>query len=378
MGYKTKKRRIKKKKQSGTKLALCSARFDLMAKYLYVKAKDNDFRTHFYRNLYHDNINVFNGCYEPPDPHLQNQTSPKRCIEDFIEVFDQLILDIPRKGFDPRYPIPMNGNIPLNGAHRLSICVYFNIKPMTLMKSQVASHYDYNFFKNMNPIFKDEMALQYIKQNKNIRSMIIFPNSDPSKFNRVIDIIRTYGNIYYHKSVDLTENGLQNIIKECYRNEGWIGGLFPQTTCGKAELCRGKNATTIILIDMKDIHLCIELKEKCRAIFGLNKHSLHMSDFQEDTFRIGSALLNCNSIDFLNHGTNNVSPNTKQLLDTYFKKVKAEAEQFCLTSSLILEMFGKRKAKDIDYLHRENKCINEANIGVHDKHWSKGGFLCDR
>ena len=96
-----------------------------------------------------------------------------------------------------------------------------------------------------------------------------------------------------------------------------------------------------------------------------------MSDFTEDTFRICSSLLNENSIHFLNNGTNNISEKTKELLKKYFKKIEENNEDYCLTSSLIMEMYGLRQAKDIDYLHKDNKILKLDKTDVHDDNWLK-------
>ena len=365
MEHKIKNRR---KKNKSLNIKLCSERFDLMAKHLYIKSKHLNYDTDYYKGLYHNNIEVFNGCKEPPDITMKRQSKPKNCIEDFINVFDNLINTIP-KGYNAKYPIPMNRNIPINGAHRLAICEYFKVKPMIKQIPIQTDIYDYKFFKNMKSIYSDEMALQYIHKNENIRCMILFPCCD-DKLSVIENIISDYGNIYYKKSINLNDNGLDNLIKECYRNESWIGGLFPTTTCGKSDLCKGINQTTILLIDMNDTNKLIELKTRCRSIFNLGKNSLHISDYTDDTFRISSSLLNKNSVDFLNKGTNNLSSTTKKLLQTYFERVKND-DEFCLTSSLTLEMYGKRRANDIDYLHRTNRNINEYKIGVHDNEWLK-------
>jgi len=111
------------------------------------------------------------------------------------------------------------------------------------------------------------------------------------------------------------------------------------------------------------------MKEKCREIYKLGKHSLHVSDYISDTRRISCSLLNENSINFLNKGTNNISPQTKTLLENYFKEVDEKNENFCLTSSLIMEMYGLRQAKDIDYLHKDDKIINLENTSVHNGKW---------
>ena len=59
----------------------------------------------------------------------------------------------------------------------------------------------------------------------------------------------------------------------------------------------------------------------------------------------------------------------KNLLANYFKEVGENNEDFCLTSSLIMEMYGLRQAKDIDYLHKNNKILNLKNTGIHDCKW---------
>ena len=61
--------------------------------------------------------------------------------------------------------------------------------------------------------------------------------------------------------------------------------------------------------------------------------------------------------------------NTKLLLNKFFNEVKLNKEDFCLTSSLIMEMYGLRQAKDIDYLHENNYNINTNNIGLHSGIW---------
>ena len=57
-----------------------------------------------------------------------------------------------------------------------------------------------------------------------------------------------------------------------------------------------------------------------RSVFNIGKHSLHMSDYTKDTFRISSVLLNKNSIDYLNNDSKDISDNTKNLLIKYMIK----------------------------------------------------------
>jgi len=349
-------------------------RFDLMAKLLYIKAKFKNINTDFFKKLYESHLITFNNCYE--------DNGKKNKIDDFLKSFDILIETIVTNGYDEKYPIPIYNKNIINGAHRLMISYFYNIKPSIYeTKINENTEYNYIFFLNrkqypsLDRIYADAMALEYIRHNSNIRVMILHPVAyNPEKIIHLFNIIKQYGYIYYEKRVGLFSIGVNNMIKELYRGEEWNGGMFPSNNyknCGKTIRCISAHnyPTTIILIDMKDTTKCIELKEKCRSIFGIGKHSLHMSDFVEDTFRISASLLNENSIDFLNRGTNNFSNKSKSLLLNYFGNVVNEKEDYCLTSSIILEMYGLREAKDIDYLHKEDKKIDMINISLHDGKW---------
>ena len=353
------------------------SRFDLMAKYLYIKAKDKQLNTEFFKKLYHNHLITFNNCKELPDTSRGENNISKSDIEDFYKNFDKLIKSLQDNGFDEKYPISLgSNNIIINGAHRLMICYYYNINPTFKRFNEFGnSDYNYSFFLNRKPnpplkqIFADTMALEYIKHNPNMRCMVIYPVAyNINKIRQIFDIIDHYGYIYYHKEINLNKNGVNNLIKEAYRGEDWIGGLFPRgfSPGGKAQRCIADGLTMYISIYMNDLSKCVELKDKCRVIFGLGKHSLHVSDYPRDTFRISASLLNKNSIDFLNKGTNDITPHTKRLLSNYFKEIGEKNENFCLTSSLIMEMYGLRQAKDIDYLHKDNKILKLEKINIYD------------
>ena len=74
------------------------ARFDLMAKYLYIKYR----HINFYKKLYHKHLITFNNCWEHP--------GDKTCINDFFNEYDKLIDNIKNNGYDDNFPIPIGNN----------------------------------------------------------------------------------------------------------------------------------------------------------------------------------------------------------------------------------------------------------------------------
>jgi hypothetical protein len=355
---------------------LKSCRFDLMAKYLYVKSKDKKFETKFFKNLYVNHMLSFNNCYEKSNMYSLNNKKNK--CEDFIINFDKLINNIKNNGFSKNKPIPVGENdIIINGAHRLITSYYFNTKSYFINVNDKESTYNYDYFlrrtkhRKLDRIYADSIALEYIKHNRNIRTMIIYPlGYNYNIIDKVYNIINDYGIIYYEKDIKLSKIGLNNLVNECYRGEDWIGGFFPNNEeNGKTNKVKSDvNNVKVLLLDVKNLDKCVELKEKCRELYNMGKHSLHMSDNEEETFRIASSLLNKNSINYLNLGNNKISQNTKQNLLKYFKNVKAD-ENFCLTSSIVLELYGLREANDLDYLNFNSIELGIENVSIHNKKW---------
>ena len=121
---------------------------------------------------------------------------------------------------------------------------------------------------------------------------------------------------------------------------------------------------------MNDVNKTIDMKNKCRSLFNKEKNSLHMTDFQKDTFRVASTLLNDNSIHFLNNKKKAISNKMQQHLNIYFQKVnELNKDDFCVTSSGILDMYGLRAANDIDYLHYSDLDIGLKYISPHKEKW---------
>lgn len=366
-------------------------RFDLIAKFLYIKYYSN-YNIEYYFILYKKHIDVFNKNWEYP--------GTKTNIKDFITSFNNLIESFKNKGFETNTSVIQigNNNVLINGAHRLMISFYLNINPkLTIDLNSQGSIYNYDFFRNRNNYWRrdnknyntmneemlDNMALEFIKIKNNIRCIVFYPiiniKYDENK-KKIFDILKKYGIIGYEKQIELNKNGVCNLIKELYRGESWIGGMFPNDSCGgKFDLCIDKQSNSqyinLILLQFDDLNKCINCKEELRNIFNIKKNSLHIPDTQIETFRICSSLLNENSIYFLNNGTNNLSCNTKKNLIDYYNKLQNnqildETEKYCLTSSLVMELFNLRNAKDLDYLniYNEEKFSNK-NISIHNKKW---------
>ena len=265
------------------------------------------------------------------------------------------------------------------------VSTYFNIKPvLSHMNTPGATHYDYTFFINRKDKPKLELEhanmialqnLELLKNNNDVRSIIIYPIAmKQNKTNQIEKILSKYGTTMYKYQINLKSNGVKNLIKEMYRGEAWIGGIFPSDGSTKYSVCidytitDNKYPILFYLFKFNDKSKDVTMKKEIRSLYNIENHSIHISDHYVDTFRIAAALLNENSVHFLNNGTNNISAESKGLLTKYFNEVNYN-EDYCLTSSIVLELYGLRKAKDIDYLHHSTKDVNIPNILEHKGIW---------
>jgi hypothetical protein len=346
-------------------------RFDLIIKYLYVKCYIKKYNTSYFLDLYKKHIIAFNGAKE----------DNKKNLNDFINSFNMLIDNLKTNGYNNNFPITIYNNLITNGAHRFSSCYYLNIQPNIIKSRCFNLNYNYKFFENrkLEKILIEDTILQGIKINKNLRCLLFFPKfyKDKKNFNTSIEIIKKNSVIFYEKYIQLTKLGLSNLVKELYRGEEWIGGLFPKgiNPGGKYNYVVDNSTNLqeiyLIILNTNDI---LQIKKNIRSIYN-NHHCVHTTDFLLDTFRTASSLLNLNSIYFLNNSKmDNISINGRKLLESYFKIIdnNLNSEEFCITSSIILELFGIRFAKDLDYLNVNNEKISDnINISCHDNNWIK-------
>ena len=372
-------RKINKEKEYKSSISIDSElkyRFDIGAKYFYVKCIDNNINCSYHKKLYEKHMISFNNCDE--------KNSKKKKIEDFFNKFNNLINDMKLNGYNKEYPIPLGKNLVLiNGAHRYIVSRYFKIEPLYFNdKIDGTLEYNYEFFTkrkrygskfiNLEEEYSDFIALNNLElfnNLKNIRSIIIYPNANKINKNREIEsILNNNGTIMYKKEIKLSEQGLKNLIIELYRGEKWIGGIFTKNDNNlKFKKCY-EDFPLIFYMYYFDNLNDIEVKNSIRSLFDLGKNSVHITDYYEDTFRVSSCLLNKNSLFFLNYGTNILSDKTSFLLEKYFKEVNYN-ENYIVTSSVVLELFSLRDANDIDYINRFDNEIIFNGIGIHKGKW---------
>ena len=346
--------------KTSANLLMKANRFDIAAKTLYGDNWHRNINTPFCKELYLEHLNVWNN-FKEKEPH-------KNSPDDFIKSFDETLNSIHENGFDDKYKIPTINNNAINGAHRIASCIILDKEIKTYETDISKGQYkcDYEYFTNKRDFVKtglrekytDEMALEFCRRKNNLYAISLFPSHNVSYEDLNTKIKQDY-NIVYQKTVELTKPGQTAFVHNLYYKESWIGTKMQNYTGvrEKRNYCFSKgNQVCIILIEENDPEKLIVLKDSIRAICGVGKHSTHINDTQEETWRIASSVFNKNSVDFMNKQKIAQTPKFDAYFSQYYEMLKSRRDRydFCIDSSAVLSAYGLRDCRDLDFLHVNN------------------------
>lgn len=339
------------------KQLLVPNRIDLVAKYLWIKAKDQKLEIPFFDQLYKEAI----WCHTSGKYVEEGQEDDKNTYEAFCKTFIELKESIDENGIDPSIsviPVGRNNSI-MNGAHRTAIALYKGIKvPIVRDDSQYPENGAEFFEKNgMREESLDYLVLEYLKLKRGVFALIIWPLADDvSTREKAEQMIRMDTTFIYRKEVLLNQNGLRNLILQIYQFQDWIGTsknhYLGATKKAKNDYKDGIS-TIVYFVEGISLKKLLELKEKIRNLFGLNKEAIHSTDNDNETLIAAESLLNDNSVHLLNRGM----PDCYDSLNKLHKKFKMflleeneDKENYIIDSSFVLGLYGLREPGDLDYL----------------------------
>jgi FkbM family methyltransferase len=329
-------------------------RFDIVAKYIYIKFKENGLDSEWGKRIYEEHIRAFNR-YEEGDG------SGKTGKEAFINSYDNLLESIKNDGFNDELSIvPVNShNIPIDGAHRVAGCLYYHQKISVAQISDCLINYDYDFFlhNGLSVKYCDAIAYEYCKLKTNIYIVVVYPSAI-GKDNQINNILNNHGKIIYRKNINLNEQGLLNLVIQIYSGETWLGNWDDgfRGAIEKARPCfREGNPLRIFVYELQeDPTELVDIKAQIRNLFNIENHSVHINDTHEQTIGLAQILLNENSIHLMNHmRINESNKKFSNLLTQYtrwLEENQLDKECFCIDGSSVMGIYGIREPADLDFL----------------------------
>lgn len=336
---------------------IISERIDILIKYLYCKSIIEKKGTAFLTELYLAHIKAFNNFVESDD----TQKVGKEC---FLNNFSHLIFSILKEGIKTETYIPIgSNNIPMDGAHRISIAAILNMNINTFKIDECAPIFDCFFFKNRGLDNKliDYTTIEYAHQKDSVYMVMVWPIAKGHQ-QEIEKILWKNGKIINQKNIKLTYNGLLNLQRFEYKEEKWLGNYTNDfeglhTKCSQ---CYDKDGVlrTFLFESTADL---IQMKDEIRKLFNIGKHAIHINDTQEQTREIAQLIFNDNAIHFLNCSYRKETKTFNRLFKkfvNYLNENHINKNEVAIIGG-VLALYGIKDAKDLDYISTTNKMPNK-------------------
>jgi len=346
-------------------------RFDLVIKYMYANSILKGYQTDYFKRTYKDHLRVWNGFKEYDNPN-------KNSFEAFDQEFKNIIESIKTEGFNSNIsevPILEDRYI-VNGAHRVAAALVLKkdvaVKPSTSPQDGQKDCSWMGLFKGLGLSEKicDQVAIEYAKLKSNTYVVTLFPTAR-GEYQKAIDVIQKHGTIIYYKKLDLKKHAPLNLMRELYVGEAWAGG--PENNWvgfrQKQSLCYTNDSPTYaFLVELDKMEIGRTIKNEIRDIFQVSNHSVHINDTHEQTVRIAKCLFNENSVHHLTHTPPVNFAKFQDCLNRFKKFIVdngMDLDDYAVTASSVLSIYGLREGQDLDYLHHELKLVFDPYDLIH-------------
>lgn len=333
----------------GAASLLCSARLDIVAKYVYARAYFDSTNPEYARAIYLAHIMAFNGLVEADG-------SGKIGEAGFVDSFNSLLSSMASNGFSDGSVVPLSRDgVPLDGAHRIAAAMALRVPVNTVRLDLDSPKYDYEFFRLRGfPIaMSDQLAYEYAQLVSESRIVLLWPAAKGEE-EKIHGMVRKYANIVYSRKIALNSNGGRNLTSVAYKRESWLGSLQDGFigAIQKSQYCfSGDGPLRVFLIDChRDL---LQLKEEVRDLFNIGKHSVHINDFPYETVEISEILFNQNAVDFLNARVPTYFKNFNGLIGIFHDWISSShhaSRNYCIDGSSVLALLGIRDVNDLDII----------------------------
>ena len=275
--------------------------------------------------------------------NIEPGSSTKFSLDDFQNEFDSLINNIKKNGFVSQFgKVPVDSAyVPINGAHRVSVCnVYDRVVDVEVLDTE-ADSYDYSFFldRGMERKYIEEVLLFNMPLISDYKMMLVWPSARSF----LPEIMDELPDVLYRRTLDLSPKGAHSMIVHAYSSEAWIGSFRNsfEGAFGKLVHCfpQGYGKLEVILFKSVSEVDTLNLKKKLRNQIGLGKHALHTTDNYSELLRLASLALSEDGRLLLNSGF--ALSESLCLADIDSNSVGSEFPMIdCMSASKTLSLFG--------------------------------------
>lgn len=282
----------------------CSRRIDLVSKYLLLLFSEQNIASDYALTIYKRHLLAFNNgkFSEPGNPD-------KNSFEKYLDTFYSIYNDLKKNGFDKQRSIIPAGEdgVIIDGGHRVAASAFLGTKlPVAFFSSVEGPTYNCSFFaeRGMKEDDIDFLVDNYCKLKNNIYVCCVWPKIYKRKdILKIEEILQQYCSVVYKKSTKMTYNGLRNLQILTYGHQEWVGSIDDgfSNIDSKTSKCFRKGFTHFYIIESNSLENVIQVKEIIRNLFKMGKHSIHITDTQQEAREVIDVVLNNNSLVFNNY-----------------------------------------------------------------------------
>ena len=349
---------------------ITASRLDVFSKVDFVQTYLNGYQTSWAKSLYRGYLSASrpNGKFD--------ENGSKFSLEDYERDFIQLIESCKKNGYQSSISrIPMTNNGIVNGAHRLAAALCLNLEVSTEAVDEEDQIYDYRFMNRigLSSIYRQHMAWNLISNRLDSR-VILLTNLNDEVEKKVVQGIREFAEIVTVERINLTKTGERRLMELAYGHNDWWKPQFRESMVSE-RFSSGDNFCTAVFTIGSDVSRAQEQKLNIRKLLGSGHfdRQIHGSDYFSDTITLAEVLLNRNGVHFMNTAPIDSETRIFDLLGgcKIFEDTADLQIPWCIDGSSILEMYGIRKARDIDFVAMDVENVPREIRKIGDNHISE-------
>lgn len=355
------------------KTVVDARRIDIAAKTLFARAYLDQVQSSWPEEVYRAHLKAWNGFFEN-EPRKNNYDA-------FRSAFLQIIHSYQRGSMQhEKSPVLVDttkGYLLKTGGHRVAAAIAVDHR-INIIAKKMGMWWSWNtdFFRgktNEKPNSKlaekylDAMTIEYVSLFSNrLFAAIIFPAAKGYR-EEARQRFETMGRIVNYKTFKYNEFHPAALIHQIYFGEIWnykdSVGLDD-----KAGWCfDGTGDIQVYIIESDLDHQAkIQEKEYLRQLWGVDKNSIHMTDTAEEVNMIARMFFHDNTRNMLKQELY-FSEHLQQLFSDYRQALPKDyilRDRFCIEASAVLDLFGLRRAADLDYMSFDDRKIGDVSDDI--------------
>ena len=305
-------------------------------------------------------------------------------LRERLRSFSELVASIKVQGFREDISCvsvePVGQRFLLNGAHRLAACIALGQEIETDVKGQLSpplrdfslditdtsetgSHGSVNAAYHRQIGFSDEfvrgLVLEYSRLAKTTRFIVLFDERE-SLCAEVEGKLASQAKILDRVDINLSQDGLFRFIHSAYQLQDWWAPSYVQDIARSKTGSNKERYTASVFTyepryDTTAHSIKLTVREHIEAM-GNNGRLIHGSDEWRDTQHILDLVLSKPGRHFLNHAPYMAEAALLERLNNYedVSGIDEPKGNRVIVGSSILEIYGLRRARDIDYISWPN------------------------